>query len=262
MMKRTAFGAAAVLAAGLVVQAHAADRVVRLTRPPDLLKGVGAMPSIAEPRDEAERRIDASLSRLDAIVRRAAARCRADGGKDGSWERTVTVPMRGPRYVSYEIVDDVFCGGAHPDVSTMSIVYDLATGAPVDWTALLPASLTGKVSLSPGADGTRMVTLSGRRLYALYLTGYRPRTGDRTDADDEQCRDAVTTAGDGGDVPGMTVWLDARQGGLVVRFDLAHAIQACADSVTIPAAALRAEGAQPVLVDAIARAHGTPPETP
>ena len=72
----------------------------------------------------------------------------------------------------------------------------------------------------------------------------------------------MTTAGDGGDVPGMTVWLDARQGGLVVRFDLAHAIQACADSVTIPAAALRAEGAQPVLVDAITRAHGTPPETP
>ena len=113
---------------------------------------------------------------------------------------------------------------------------------------------TGTVALEAGADGTRMVTLASKRLHALYLERYRPADAKSDDADEKACREAVTEAFDG-KPPAMTVWLDAKEGGLALNFDLAHAVQACADTVVIPAAVLRKEGAQAVLVDAIEAAH-------
>lgn len=250
--------AAAVLL-GMASSAQAADRVVTVQKPADLMKGVSAMPSIAGAVDEAERRINAALPRLDANARKAAVQCKADGGKDSWWERTVYATMSGPRYLSYEIIDNASCGGAHPNISTMSIVYDLTTGAPVDWMTVLPPALTGKPVLASGVDGTKMVTLSGQTLYALYLTGYRPRSGDaKKDVEDDECREAVVDAGEEGSAPGMMAWLDAKSGGLVVQFDLPHVVQACADAVTIPPAALRAVGAQPVLVEALMKAEQSP----
>ncbi|WP_237479119.1 hypothetical protein [Lichenibacterium dinghuense] len=249
-------GLAVAVLLGAVSDVQAADRIVRLQTPPEVMKGVAAMPFIAGPEDEAERRINAALLRLDTSARRAAVQCRTAGGKDSWWERNIQVPMSGPRFLSYEITDNISCGGAHPDVSTMSIVYDLTNGAPVDWMSLLPTALTGKPALASGADGTKMVTLSGQTLYALYLTGYRPRSGDvKNDGDDDECRGAVADAGDGGSAPGMMAWIDAKKDGLVVQFDLPHVVQACADSVTIPIAALRAVGAQPILIEALTKAH-------
>jgi len=238
-----------------LLPANAADRQVRLQTPSEIAKDLSAMPLIAGPVDDAERKINAAVSHLDASARKAAAACKAEGGTDSWWERGINVTMQGPRYLSYDINDNTFCGGAHPNTSKMSIVYDLTNGSPIDWTALLPPSLTGSLQLVAGADGTKMVTLSGRTLRALYLTGYRPRTGDlKKDADDDECRQAVADAGIDG-ASGLMVWLDAKQGGLVAQFDLAHADQACADSVTIPAAALKVEGAQAILVNAIEAAH-------
>ena len=257
MTVRVRFGLAAILVVAAAVDVRAADRAVRLQTPPELVGGVSAMPTIVGPMDDAERRIDTALARLDASVRKAVAQCKIDGGKQSSWERSISVAMSGPRYLSYEIVDNTYCGGAHPNISTMAIVYDLGTGTPVNWAALLPPALTGKLALASGADDTKMVTLSAPTLYALYLTGYRPRSGDaKKDAEDDECRDAVAEAGEGGNPPAMMAWLDAKQEGLSLQFDLAHAVQACADTVTIPAVALRTLGAQPVLVEALTEAHG------
>lgn len=246
------------LAAILVLaslSAQAAGRPVRLQVLPEVAKGVAAMPRILEPADEAERRINTALQRLDAKVGKAATECRNEGGSSSWWERNIDATMRGPRYLSFEIVDSVFCGGAHPNASTMAIVYDLTTGDPVDWTSLLPASLTGKVALQTGADGTRMVTLASKRLHALYLKGYRPRTDRRKpDEADVECRDAVTNTGSA-QPPPMMAWLDAKKGGLAVQFDLPHAVQACAEAVVISTATLRQEGAQSTLTDAVDTAH-------
>lgn len=235
--------------------ATAADRVVRVQSPPGLHRDLGALPRIADPRDQAERKINAALARLDANARKAAAECRTEGRGRGSWERNVAVPMSGPRFVAYAITDNAFCGGAHPNVGTMAIVYDLTTGSPVDWTALLPASLTGTVALSTEMDGTKMVTLSSKRLHALYVERYRPKVGDpKVDAADDECREVVAHA-ESAEPPAMTVWPDAKEGGLAVRFEVAHAVRACIDDVVIPAATLRVEGAKAVLVDAIERAQ-------
>lgn len=248
---------AGVLLLALAGSVFAADRTVTLKTQPDLKPGLAAMPKIDAPTDEAEQRINTALRRLDGSARKAASACRAEGGPQSSWTRSIASPMRGPRYVSFVIVDDAFCGGAHPNVGTMSIVYDLTTGAPLDWTALLPASLTGTVALATGMDGTKMVTLASKTLQTLYLKGYRRKADPKREGDDAECREAVTETGSSSP-PAMMAWLDAKAGGLAVQFDLAHAVQACADTVVIPTATLRQEGANSVLTDALDAAHGAP----
>ncbi|WP_267354386.1 MULTISPECIES: hypothetical protein [unclassified Methylobacterium] len=254
---RLKLGAATLLA--LVANpTWAADRLVTVAAQPELKPGLAAMPQIAAPADDAERRINAALKRLDGNVRKAARSCQADGGANSSWTRTIRTPMRGPRFLSVEISDDMFCGGAHPSTGLMAIIYDLTTGAPVDWTKLLPPALTGKVALVEGMDGTKMVTLASKRLHALYLERYRPKTGAaKRDGDDDACRTVVQDTSMG-DPPAMMAWPDAKAGGLAVQYDLPHYAQACADTVVIPNAVLRREGAQPVLTDAIEAAHAAP----
>lgn len=249
---------AGVLLALLAGSAWAADRPVAIAAQPALTPGIAAMPQIAAPADDAERRINTALKRLDGNVRKAARSCRAEGGAHSSWTRTIRTPMRGPRFLSVAINDDMFCGGAHPSTGLMAIVYDLTTGAPVDWTKLLPPALTGKAALAEGMDGTKMVTLASKRLHALYLERYRPKDSKATrEGDDNDCR-AVVQDTALGDPPAMMAWLDAKAGGLAVQYDLPHYAQACADTVVIPNAILRREGAQPVLTDAIEAAHAAP----
>ena len=225
--------------------ALAADRAVSLVTPPPVHKDIAAMPQIVSPVDDAERRINAALKRLDASVSKAAKDCTGDG-----WERSVQAPMAGPGFLSLTVTDSVFCeGNAHPDSGTFSIVYDLASGKPVDWAQLLPASLTGKQSLEEQGDGTKIVLLASARLFELYMAGYR--AGEPPSDDLEECRESLRdTASDG--PPGMMVWLDAKQGGLVVLVSLAHVVQACEEEVVIPAAVLQKEGARPALLKAFA----------
>ncbi len=140
---------------------------------------------IADPVDDAQRRIDAALQHLDAHVRKAVATYKGDDGSPGDWGCTVDVPMRGPGYLGFVITDNAFCGVAHPSTATMAILYDLHTGVPVDRTRLLPPSLTGKVALAAGLDDTRarlddtrMVTLASKRSYSRHVAGYDLGSGN------------------------------------------------------------------------------------
>lgn len=233
--------------------ARAADRAVQLRVPPPVRPGVASMPLIAGAADDAERRINAALRRLDRNVRKAVAECRSYTGRPGTWQRRVDATMRGPGYLSLLITDGSFCDGAHPSAGVMAIVYDLRTGAPVDWTRLLPANLAGTVTLMQGGDGTRMVTLASARLHALYLAGYKAVNAEADDQD--RCREAVAQEGASAP-PAATAWLDAGQGGLGVQFGLPNVVQSCAAPVVIPAQTLREEGAGQ-LADAIDAAHRT-----
>jgi hypothetical protein len=229
--------------------APAADRAVHLVVPPPVRKDIAALPQIADPADDAERRINAALKRLDLNVLKAARAC-----KGGDWARSVDVPMRGPGFLSLTITDAVYCeGNAHPDSATMSIVYDLTTGKPVDWTQLLPTSLTGKVALEEQADGSKIVTLASKRLFELYIAGYG--AGEPPSSDLEECRQALLDQATDGP-PGMMVWLDAQGGGLAVQVGLPHVVKACEDPVVVPVAVLRTEGAQPALLKALGAKPG------
>ena len=199
------------------------------------------MPRIGNPRDAAERRVNAAMDRLDAAGRTAAAACR---GKGQSWERETRVTMRGPGYISYEVADAFDCGGVHPDNDGYTVVYDLRTGRPVDWAMLLPPALTGAVSLKPGADGTRTVSLDSPALQQLFLAAQAPQA-DPGDA--AQCSQVLAFA-----VPtGMRAWLDGPAGALAVLPRMPHGSDACAKPLLLPAAELRRLGAAPALVDAL-----------
>ena len=256
-MTETAFRIGALAAAflGMLGCAHGASRVVTLQSPAPVAKAIAAMPLIVSPIDDAERRINEAVSRFDSNVRKAAAQCRKDGRGNYDWSRSVDATMRGPGFLSFVITDNAFCGGAHPNSSTQAIVYDLSTGKPVDWTKLLPPSLTGKITLQTGMDNTKTVALSSQKLFDLYLKLYRPAAKDAKEGSDErECREAVTQEGSSAP-PAMSVWLDAKAGGLATQFDLAHVVQACADPVIIPVATLKAEGVGPALTDAIEAAQ-------
>lgn len=227
---------------------------VTMTRPRDVRPAIAAYPRIARPATTAARRISLAVARLDARVARAAAACRSDAGPGrSSWERTVAVTMREPAFVSYRVTDDVYCGGAYPNNSHAAIVYDLATGAPVDWTALLRPRLAGTLGLETGADGVQMVTLASPRLFALYVAGYEAALG-AAGAPDE-CRGAV---GEGDmEAQALQAWLDGPRGALMLQFDFNHAMQACSTPVPIAAEVLRREGASPRLVNALRAARRT-----
>lgn len=237
------------------MSAKASDRLLQLQDPPPVAKEAAAMPLIASPSDAAEQRINAALKGLDANLRKAIRDCKGQDGAPGDWVRKVEPTMQGPRYLSYVIRDMSFCGGPYPPSGTMSIVYDLKTGAPVDWKRLLPPSMTGKVALTEGMDGTKMVTLASPRLFSLYLSGYdraiRMPGNDIAAEDIAGCQEAVRDEAN----PPMIVWLDAKSDGLAVQFDLIHAVQACAVPVVIPVAVLRADRANATLLDAIDAAH-------
>ncbi len=230
----------------LASPASSAEPPIALRVPPQVAPDLAAMPQIAHPADPAQARINAALARLDDTVRKARAACTNTRGDPTSWERGIDVPMRGPRFLSVVVADAIDCGGAHPDTATMAIVYDLRTGRPVDWPALLSPALAGKLTLSEGEDGTRTVRLTSTRLTALYHRYY-----DHGQADDaDGCKAEIAQLSGGGATP-LSAWLDAKQGGLVLQTDLPHAMQACADPVLIPAVILKREGASPDLVAAL-----------
>jgi hypothetical protein len=239
---------AAVLAAS---SAHAAS--LTMTRPAALQKDVAAFPKIAAPSSATARRINAALARLDAALPGVIHECRTGStgpaAADAYWSRKIDVTMAGPRFLSFLIVDDTFCGGAHPNTAVSALVYDLETGRLADWTRLLPPSLTGKVTTQEDMDGARMVRLTSKRLHALYLAGY----GATAQGANPDCREAVTDTPDR--PPPASVWPDAKAGGLVVQFDVVHVAEACALPVVIPLATLKTEGASADLTSAIAAAH-------
>jgi len=229
--------------------ALAADRVVEVKTQPDLADGFGALPRIVDPRDSAEAAINTALARLDAVARKAQGACRGvDRNTPGDWGRSVTTSMRGPGFLSIVIDDSYDCGLAHPEEDVMAIVYDLRTGATVDWSRLLPLRLTGALSLKKDFDGTRTVVLASQRLAELVLSRYR-----YAHADSPECLQAAKDAAALGP-PKMSAWLDAKAKGLALQFSLPYTAESCADPVILSAGVLKAEGADVDLLNALATA--------
>ena len=221
----------------------AADQPVTLKPSPALATRVAGFPRIAAPSDAGAQKINLALDRQDQEVKSAAKQC-----PHGGWSRDVTVAMRGPRYLSLTAQDSWDCGGAHPDASRLVLVYDLATGSPVNWARLLPSAMIHSASLDTAGDGTRIGVIQSRALQDFYI---KARTADPKDPLDPDCKDIVQD-------PELKfdLWPDAQAGGIQIEPEgLPHAVAACGDNVLIPAAALRKMGVQPALVDAIESAH-------
>ena len=192
-------------------------------------------------------RINAALRRDQVLVNAAAEDCRASFKDDlnkpapaDAWTRTVEVTMKGPRYLSMMATDSYYCGGAYPnDGLQMPLVYDLDTGAPVDWIRLMPKGVSTKPG--NGADGAK----AG---WVVWPTLTRIAKEDA----DPDCKDAFMDS----DSMGFQIALDARAGELqATPTDFPHVYQACANPVALSIAKLRRLGFAPALVTALEAAH-------
>lgn len=67
--------------------------------------------------------------------------------------------MRGPDLLSLVLHDQVNCASAYPDSGTLALVFDLATGAPVNWMRLHAADMARYPASLRAAKVTRHIAL-------------------------------------------------------------------------------------------------------
>ena len=228
-----------------------ASAFVQLKPSASLGPNLAAFPRlVAAADDKAAARINQALDRRDQQLRSALKECRAnvEAPAKAEYTRTIAVTMQGPRFVSFVATDYSDCGGAHPNTDSLVLVYDLQTGSPVNWAALLPASLIQGTSLDTAGDGTQIGVVSSRTLQNLYL---QARKSDKKDPLDPDCTGVLSDP----DLK-LSLWPDAKAGGIAVApSGLPHVVAACGDSATIPTATLRQLGVKAVILDAIDAAH-------
>ena len=163
------------------------------------------------------------------------------------WTRSITVAMRGPRYLALVADDYSDCGGLHPNAESFALVYDLRTGLPPNWSLLLPRTLVQTVSVERTFDTTPLGMVDSPALRSIYLVAARTAAAKV----DPGCPETLEQLAG----PFM-LWPDARQGGVAVQPSrLAHAAAACGVPVTISVAALRRLGVDAALLDAVEAAH-------
>lgn len=217
------------------------DPVVLRQQPP-FAKDQARLSRIAAAADgPAAPRINRLLAALDAAFHRDAADCAAGDSGPCEASRSVDLTLRGTRHLGL-VVSEEWDVGAHPAFSVEPLLFDLRTGAMLDAAAILGPGLAG-----PKADPD----VASRTLSTLYLAA--------VGKGDDVC-------GDPGD-PGFKadfidahhhfqVWPDARRGGIALRpDDFPEAGHACEVPITVPAAAARAAGADPALLEEVEAAH-------
>jgi hypothetical protein len=166
----------------------------------------------------------------------------------GDWNRAVVVTMRGPRYLSLLAQDDWYCGGAYPDTSTTAMVFDLHTGAPIDWQSLFRAGVIATATTGPGGGDSEPIRVSSAPLWVLYAKAVAADGVSR----DAECRKVLADQSG----TGLMLWPDAAADGLGIQpSDFPHVIKACGPPETLGISALRKLGASTVLLDAITEAH-------
>ncbi len=230
-----------------------ASGAVTFAEKPKLSEDVEALPRLVGD-SPAIVRINADLDRSDAAAVASAAQCAADAGAGpgGGWSRVITRPMTGPAYLTLRQHLDIYCGGAYPATDQTAVTYDLATGARVDWNALLPG--LALVQDEPMADmpADYVYSIRSPALEALYE---RRMLAEATDAEwRDQCSDVwkPNPADDLGQ--GFRVWADAEHGGVAIDANYVHAVQACGGPIYLSADEMRAAGAPAALIDALAAA--------
>ncbi len=199
----------------------------------------------------AEQRVNATLEHLNQRLMGALKDC--DAGYTESlktittnrstqipvsqdWTRTIEVTMQGPHYLSMVASDEADCGGVHPNSSQMAMVFDLTTGAPVNWMAL--------IAKSAGASSYSDSVLGGVTAGAVIVPALRKIYVAQADP---ECRAAFDNP------QPFQLWPNAKDGTLsVTAFDMSFAAAACADTMDLSLHQAAKLGFSKTLLDAIA----------
>jgi hypothetical protein len=220
----------------------------------ELRKGVDLWPLIVNPDNPAELRVNATLTQLNRRLAQALNDCDAealnqskqmsDTTKDrdsasGDWSREVQVTMAGPRFLSLIESEDWFCGGAYPDEEEMSLVFDMTTGAPVNWTEIVAKSAGASSSPYPVTDDNPIETLILPGLQKMNIA-----------AANKNCKNIFR------EPESFIIWPDAMSDTLVAQpSDLPHVVQACAKKIVLTIEQARKLGFSESLLSAIEQAH-------
>lgn len=216
-----------------------------------LRQDVDLWPLIAHPANSQELQINATLSQINQRLRQTMQECLGgeyawpalDGKKaphradDYEFTNKVRVTMAGPRFLSLVADQGSYCGGAHPEGQTLAFVFDLTTGARVDWKSILPPA----ASTTPDTfdDGTQADAVLLPALDALNLAQAQ-----------SECRDAYQNP------QPFLLWPDSKKAALVaLPLGLSHADIPCATELDIPIDEARRVGFSPTLLDAVVLAH-------
>jgi len=224
----------------------AADAPVQLKPMPAIAKGIAAFPRLTT-SDTPAQRINRALERLDKQAQATLKDCRANADKpsDAEFSRSIWMTMRGPAYLSFLVSDNLDCGGAHPDTGDMVLVYDLGSGAPVNWQRLLPKAMVQGTNTDTTIDGTTVAFVTSKTLQALYS-----KAEAATNPIDPDCKDVLSDP-----ELKLNLWPDPKGGGLAIEpADLIHAVQACADAIVVPLRVCARSASTP--------AYSTPPMPP
>lgn len=244
-MKILPFLAAALLA--LPSAAFAADQAGPALRAlPDLAAGLQAFPRL-DGDSKAAAAINRALDAADAQAASEGKSCVEDSDGKGSWKRNVEVTLKSARFISFVAHDDYYCGGPYPDTNILALVYDLRTGARVDWKRLIPG--VAEQSSEGAADETQLQTVSSPTLLALY------NEASAKNSSDADCKEARASGSE--EPTQLMLWPDAKGKGLAVALPgLPHAARVCGEPLTIPADKLKAMQADAGLIEDIETASG------
>lgn len=119
---------------------------IQLSPVRQIRRGVDSWPTIMNPKNDAERRINGYLTDLNTKLAHSLHDCHAtyEGafgknykvpeGDEGaeSWTQDIKVTMEGPTFLSILANTGFYCGGAHPYGFTSVVAFTLDTGEPVD----------------------------------------------------------------------------------------------------------------------------------
>lgn len=227
---------------------------VRLNPAGQLRKGIDTWPLIANPQTPAEVHINAELTKDNTILAKAVRECDRDSrdwaaeagfsapkneNSTGDWSRKVEVTMTGPHFLGMVATDSWFCGGVHPDWDRTVLLFDLTSGRIAPWSTLL----TKPAGWSLYKDSTSVGTVAeGVILPALKALSIENAVTD--------CKDAFNQP------QAYLVWPDATRGILVAwPWEMSHAVQACAENISLTIAQARAMGFSEDLLQATVQAH-------
>ncbi len=220
-----------------------------LSAPKPLAPMLDAFPRIVSPLTPKTMHMNALLAAADRRALVAVEDCREDAADDSnqppktSYERTVTVAMRGPVFLALTASDESDCGGPYPNAVVLALTYDLTTGAPVNWARYLPKSMIDSAATEDYDDDTTIGEITSAALLPLFFKSL----GEGVD-DANRCATALT-----GEGVAFMIWPDAPDGGLdIYDPDVPHVEQPCAGPVTVTLDQLRALGVGQRALDAIA----------
>jgi hypothetical protein len=228
----------------------AGQAVVAFTPTPDLGKDIAALPRLVG-TTRAIAAINADLDTLDAAARESAASC---DNPDGGYSRWITQPMTGPAFVTYAISEEYNCGGPYPSTGQTTVTYDLASGRRLDWSDVLKA-MNANNGDTEGMPAGSVPIVYSPALAAWYVRTIKAQIAGQDGGSEWMDQCAPVFDAEEFSTNGFRLSVDAEAGGLTVSPELPHVVQACGDAAIMDAPAMRANGVDARLIEALATAH-------